>query len=404
MAPRTVARRPEVPRAADLLTGAAASDPRRLAALLDDVWRRPSRDPGEPPTPPVDAAARSARPRAVGPGRVGPNCAPDSRPAARPAGHRHEPARATSSSQALFLQGHGSGPQWPRSMIMRPDSDGRAARRRPLRRHPRRVTVATGIWSSSPSPAGTCPGPSPWSAPGHVALLRAGYAVGQLFVSAYVVFLLGIDGVRWDQTVPEDRVTLTLIGGRLAMIGCALPRHRRPRGCGPGSPTRLAAAEAVRAAVWSGTATRPGPARRCARGPLRPATPGSAWQEALDRAGPGSRYAAAAVPGGRGRGGGHPRHARPVLHLLEAQPPGRERRAPGAPRRALAEALHSERHRGGREAVSGAAAPAGSEGVPGVLADRGAEPERTVLRGPPLGPGALDKVSESPSPRVGTCL
>ncbi|WP_424213059.1 FUSC family protein [Streptomyces sp. BI20] len=60
-------------------------------------------------------------------------------------------------------------------------------------------------------------------------LLRTGYAVTQVFVSAYVVFLLGMGGLRWDQTVP-DRVALTLVGGVLAMIGYALyPAWETPR-------------------------------------------------------------------------------------------------------------------------------------------------------------------------------
>ncbi|MEU3062115.1 FUSC family protein [Streptomyces subrutilus] len=60
-------------------------------------------------------------------------------------------------------------------------------------------------------------------------LMRTGYAVSQVFVSAYVVFLLGMGGLRWDQTVP-DRVTLTLVGGVLAMLGYALyPAWETPR-------------------------------------------------------------------------------------------------------------------------------------------------------------------------------
>ncbi|MFE4450871.1 FUSC family protein [Streptomyces sp. NPDC056796] len=60
-------------------------------------------------------------------------------------------------------------------------------------------------------------------------LMRTGYAVGQVCVSAYVVFLLGMAGDDWSQTVPE-RVVLTLIGGLLAMIAYALyPAWETPR-------------------------------------------------------------------------------------------------------------------------------------------------------------------------------
>ncbi|MEU5717161.1 FUSC family protein [Streptomyces sp. NPDC020403] len=60
-------------------------------------------------------------------------------------------------------------------------------------------------------------------------LTNTGYAVGQVCVSAYVVFLLGMAGDDWSQTVPE-RVVLTLIGGLLAMVAYALyPAWETPR-------------------------------------------------------------------------------------------------------------------------------------------------------------------------------
>ncbi|MGW1816320.1 FUSC family protein [Streptomyces sp. NPDC002125] len=60
-------------------------------------------------------------------------------------------------------------------------------------------------------------------------LMRTGYAVGQVCVSAYVVFLLGMAGDDWSQTVPE-RVVLTLIGGLLAMVSYAVyPAWETPR-------------------------------------------------------------------------------------------------------------------------------------------------------------------------------
>ncbi|WLQ34611.1 FUSC family protein [Streptomyces castrisilvae] len=60
-------------------------------------------------------------------------------------------------------------------------------------------------------------------------LMRTGYAVGQACVAAYVVFLLGMAGDDWSQTVFE-RVLLTLVGGLLAMISYAVyPAWETPR-------------------------------------------------------------------------------------------------------------------------------------------------------------------------------
>lgn len=60
-------------------------------------------------------------------------------------------------------------------------------------------------------------------------LMGTGYAVGQVCVSAYVVFLLGMAGDELSQTVTE-RVVLTLVGGLLAMISYALyPAWETPR-------------------------------------------------------------------------------------------------------------------------------------------------------------------------------
>lgn len=60
-------------------------------------------------------------------------------------------------------------------------------------------------------------------------LMRTGYAVGQVCISAYVVFLLGMAGTDWSQTVPE-RIVLTLVGGLLAMVSYAVyPAWETPR-------------------------------------------------------------------------------------------------------------------------------------------------------------------------------
>ena len=60
-------------------------------------------------------------------------------------------------------------------------------------------------------------------------LLRTGYAISQIFVAAYVVFLLGVAGTGVTQTVRE-RALLTLLGGLLAMIAYAVyPAWETPR-------------------------------------------------------------------------------------------------------------------------------------------------------------------------------
>ncbi|MCX5195901.1 FUSC family protein [Streptomyces sp. NBC_00249] len=115
-------------------------------------------------------------------------------------------------------------------------------------------------------------------------LMRTGYAVAQAFVSAYVVFLLGMGGVRWDQTVP-DRIALTLLGGLLAMVAYALyPAWETPR-----LRTRLAdwtAAVGRYAAAVLGQYADPAGARRAdvREALLATRDARAAWQEALARA------------------------------------------------------------------------------------------------------------------------
>ncbi|MFD5628772.1 FUSC family protein [Streptomyces sp. NPDC127072] len=60
-------------------------------------------------------------------------------------------------------------------------------------------------------------------------VMRTGQFAAQACVAAYVVFLLGLGGEAWTQTVPE-RVLLTLLGGLLAMIAYAVyPAWETPR-------------------------------------------------------------------------------------------------------------------------------------------------------------------------------
>ncbi|MCX4780144.1 FUSC family protein [Streptomyces sp. NBC_01264] len=207
--------------------------------------------------------------------------------------------------------------------------------------------------------------------------MRTGYAVSMVFVSAYVVFLLGMGGLRWDQTVP-DRVTLTLVGGVLAMISYAVyPAWETPR-----LRTRLAdwvAAGGRYAAAVLGQYADPAGAHRDevreALLALRDAR--VAWQEAVDRAaGEPVRHrgisGAAAEEAGRALAA-MGRHTM----LLEAHFPDRSRPpVPGAAElaRALREATEA-----GAKAVRERRVP-DWEGVRAALSDADT-PDPGVLRG-----------------------
>lgn len=115
-------------------------------------------------------------------------------------------------------------------------------------------------------------------------LNRTGYAYSQCFTAAYVVFLLGMGGQAWEQTVPE-RVVLTLLGGALAMLAyLVFPAWETPR-----LPGRLAdwlAADGRYAAAVLRSYAEP---TREHRADLRRALLASrqaraAWQETYDRA------------------------------------------------------------------------------------------------------------------------
>ncbi|MFE5189942.1 FUSC family protein [Streptomyces sp. NPDC056628] len=115
-------------------------------------------------------------------------------------------------------------------------------------------------------------------------LNRTGYAYSQCFTAAYVVFLLGMGGQAWEQTVPE-RVVLTLLGGILAMLAYVVyPAWETPR-----LPGRLAdwlAADGRYAAAVLRNYAEP---TREHRADMRMALLASrdaraAWQEAYHRA------------------------------------------------------------------------------------------------------------------------
>ncbi|MFH7595966.1 FUSC family protein [Streptomyces racemochromogenes] len=179
------------------------------------------------------------------------------------------------------------------------------------------------------------------------ALMRTGYAVTQVFVSAYVVFLLGMGGVGWDQTVP-DRIALTLVGGVVAMLAYAVyPAWETPR-----LRTRLAdwlAADGRYAAAVLGPYADPAGARRQeVREALLAARDARvAWQEALARAeGEPVRHRGLSRAAAEGAGEAVAAFGRGAM-LLEAHLPDRAQApAPGAAE--LARALASATAAGAR--------------------------------------------------------
>ncbi|MFD8548369.1 FUSC family protein [Streptomyces sp. NPDC059649] len=155
-------------------------------------------------------------------------------------------------------------------------------------------------------------------------LMRTGFSVTSACVAAYVVFLLGIAGAGWEQTV-QERVVLTLLGGLLAMLSYALfPAWETPR-----LRDRLAdwleANGRYALAVWEACA-RPAARRpRQVREALLDARAArAAWEKSEDRAekepvrhrglSPGSAKAAGAALATMGR----------VTMILEAHLPAKD--------------------------------------------------------------------------------
>ncbi|MGW1892077.1 FUSC family protein [Streptomyces sp. NPDC002004] len=91
------------------------------------------------------------------------------------------------------------------------------------------VTVATGIVRLASPTTDLSAVLAVLSAGTMYLLMRTGQIAAQAAIAAYVVFLLGMAGEQWTQTVPE-RVLLTLIGGLLAMLSYAVyPAWETPR-------------------------------------------------------------------------------------------------------------------------------------------------------------------------------
>ncbi|KMO99031.1 FUSC family protein [Streptomyces roseus] len=181
--------------------------------------------------------------------------------------------------------GHGYWAPMASVMVMRPDfhlTYARAVGR--LAGTLAGVALATGIVQALGPDAHVSGALAVVSAALSYTLIRTGYAYSQCFTAAYVVFLLGMGGQAWEQTVPE-RVVLTLLGGSLAMLAYVVfPAWETPR-----LPGRLAdwlAADGrYAAAVLRGYAE---PTREH-RADMRTALLASrearaAWQEAYDQA------------------------------------------------------------------------------------------------------------------------
>ncbi|MEU9146141.1 FUSC family protein [Streptomyces sp. NPDC048349] len=380
-----VLKSPDTP---DLLSGAPLRAAHRLAALLDDVLE--TAEPGtERTADPGEAMLRPTLPGLV------PLVLRAVRAELRPGSPvlRHA-LRLTAVACAGFVIGralpfgHAYWAPMASVMVMRPDfaqTYSRAVAR--FGGTLVGVAVATGIVQLAHPGMYLSGLLAVLSAGLMYALMRTGYAVSQVCVSAYVVFLLGMGGVRWDQTVP-DRVALTLVGGLLAMIGYALyPAWETPR-----LRTRLAdwiAADGrYAAAVLSQYADPAGARRADVREALLAARDARiAWHEALARAaGEPVRHRGLSRAAADGAGDALAAVGRAAM-LLEAhlpdpgreQPPAGVGPAPGAA--ALARALRSATETGAK-AVRERRVPEWDE-VRAVLAD-----------GDGPGPGLLREAGE----------
>lgn len=181
--------------------------------------------------------------------------------------------------------GHGYWAPITSVMVMRPDfhrTYARAVAR--LAGTLAGVALATGTVRALGSGTYVCGALAVVAAGLSYTLIRTGYAYSQCFTAAYVVFLLGLGGQAWEQTVPE-RVVLTLLGGALAMLAYVVfPAWETPRLSGRLADW-LAANGRYAAAVLRNYAE---PTREhhadLRRALLESREAGSAWQESYDRA------------------------------------------------------------------------------------------------------------------------
>ncbi|WP_426364540.1 FUSC family protein [Streptomyces sp. E-08] len=340
-----------------ILRGPSRRAALRLAALLGDVVEtaEPRTEPTEVRTEPTGAEHGPHRPRPTLVGlapvvlaKVRAELRPDS-PVLRHA------VRVSAVTAAGYLLGgrlpfgHGYWAPMASVMVMRPDFSQTYARA--VARFGGTlvgVALATAVVQSAHPGAYLSAALAVVCAFGMYLLMRTGYAAAQVFVSAYVVFLLGMAGAGLGQTV-RDRVLLTLLGGLLAMLSYAVyPAWETPRLRGRLADW-LAAVGAYAAVVSARYADPAGPASPDVREALlRTRTARVAWQEAVARA---------THEPVRHRGLSHAaveqaEHALAefgrVAMLLEAHLP--ERGAPPVPAAAaLAESLRRSTERGAKE-------------------------------------------------------
>ncbi|MGW8764852.1 FUSC family protein [Streptomyces sp. NPDC055815] len=333
-----------------ILKGPSRRAALRLVALLGDVV-----ETAEPRTETSEPYAQGARARPTLP-RLAPLVLAKVRAELRPDSPvlRHA-VRVSAVTAAGYLLGtwlpfgHGYWAPMASVMVMRPDFSQTYARS--VARFGGTlvgVALATAVVQSAHPGMYLSAALAVVCAFGMYLLMRTGYAAGQVFVSAYVVFLLGMAGAGLTQTVRE-RVLLTLLGGVLAMLSYAVyPAWETPRLRGRLADW-LASVGAYAAVVAARYADPAGPASPDVREALlKTRAARVAWQEAVARA---------THEPVRHRGLSHAaveqaEHALAefgrVAMLLEAHLP--ERGAPPVPAAAtLAESLHRSTERGAKQ-------------------------------------------------------
>jgi uncharacterized membrane protein YccC len=238
--------------------------------------------------------------------------------------------------------GHGYWAPLTSVMVMRPDfhrTYARAVAR--LAGTLAGVVLATGTVQALGPGTRVCAALAVVSAGLSYTLIRTGYAYSQCFTAAYAVFLLGMGGQTWEQTVPE-RVVLTLLGGALAMLAYAVfPAWETPR-----LPGRLAdwlAANGRYAAAVLRNHAEPAGEHHAdmRRALLASRAAGAAWRESYDRArrepvrprGLTLREAQEAQEALKGFGR--------AAMVMESQPPGADGRSVRASKR-FADALEAD--------------------------------------------------------------
>ncbi|TVL91724.1 FUSC family protein [Streptomyces sp. SAJ15] len=279
----------EVPPGGPVLRGAARRAALRLMALVADVVAAAER-----PVQAVTAeGARDSRhlPRPTVPGMV-PVALRALRREARWASPvlRHAVRLSAVSAAGYLLAtalpwGHGYWAPMTSVMVMRPDFGQTYSRG-----VARFAGTLAGVLLAGAVMALAHPGPYASAALAVLCvgllylLLHTGYAVATVFISGYVIFLLGIAGEGWSQTV-QARLALTLLGGALAMAGYALyPAWETPR-LQDRLADWLAANGRYTVAVFERYAGSPGLGPREVRESLLDARAARvAWEEAEERA------------------------------------------------------------------------------------------------------------------------